>query len=261
MQKYNLFEVKDREYQDLLSIQINNGGFIKEHTIGNRKKLYVHEKLIATMANSSNLDIGELSKQQFTSFLGQFNRHLYAKLSMDVKLLDINVQFKGQARDKNHIFWDSLNVGAFFYNVDLSSAYWQIAHRLGYISTELFEKYKDNDTYKHAKRYCISFLARENKCTYIVNNHVYDIKCDMSIMKKVYDNIRYELYTCIQQSIQGVNDWIEYNIDGVSVMAYDLDLIKSRFKALGLYFKVTQCRKMSSTEYKYGSKLRKFKNK
>jgi hypothetical protein len=259
MQKYNKYEVKDTEYKDLLGVQINNGSLVKEHSLGNRKKLYSNQKLIATMSNSSNLELGGISKQQFTSFLGNFNRHLYSQFLLNVKLFDIDIKFKGQARDKNHVFWDSMKEGVFFYNVDLSSAYWQMAHRLGYISKELFDMYKDDDSYKPAKRYCISFLARENKSVYIINNQVFEIKCDMSFLKKVYDNIRHELYGCIRDSLVGITDWIEYNIDGVSVMAYDLDLVKSRFKDAGLFFKVTQCRKMSSTEYKHGSKLRKFK--
>lgn len=259
MQRYDKYEVTESEYKDLYSIQVNNGTYLKEHVLGNRKKLYVNDSLVATLSNSSSLDIGDLSKRQFTSFLGNFNRHLYSQFLLNVKLFDIDIKFKGQARDKNHVFWDTMKEGTFFYNVDLSSAYWQIAHRLGYVSTDVFEMYKNDDSYKQAKRYCISFLARDNKCTYVIGNQVLEIKCDMGVMKKVYDNIRYELYNCIQKSLEGVKDWIEYNIDGVSIMAYDLDLVKSRFKLLGLDFKVTQCRKMSNCQYKYGSKLRKFK--
>lgn len=260
MQKYNKYEVVDSEYKNLLGIQIDNGKLVKEHSLGNRKRLYSNHRLIATMSYSSNLELGGISKQQFTSFLGNFNRHLYSQFMLNVKLFDIDIKFKGQARDKNYVFWDSLKIGTFFYNVDLSSAYWQMAYRLGYISEDMYLLYRDDDSYKQAKRYCISFLARDNKCSYIIDNKVFGITCDMSFLKKVYDNIRYELYNCIGYGMSGLCNWVEYNIDGISVLSCDLELVKSRFKELGLFYKVTQCRKMSSTEYKYGSKLRKFKN-
>ena len=92
-------------------------------------------------------------------------------------------------------------------------------------------------------------------------NAEYEIHCDNSVLQKVYDNIRNELYNCVQKSIFNVSDWLEYNIDGVTVMSDNLDAVCEEFKGMGLAFKITECRKVSETEYTYGSKLRVFTNK
>jgi hypothetical protein len=261
MKNYKKFEVGLDEYEQIKRVQLQNGSDVREHSHGSRKKLFVLNKLVAAHAHTSNLDLGDLNQKQFVSFLGTFNKHLYAKFLKQPELYNLDITFSGIAREKNAGFWHSLKKGTYFYNVDLSSAYWQIAHKLGYISTKFFEDYQNVDSYKQAKRYCISFLARTNKTMFRMPNAEYEIHCDNSVLQKVYDNIRNELYNCVQKSIFNVSDWLEYNIDGVTVMSDNLDAVCEEFKGMGLAFKITECRKVSETEYTYGSKLRVFTNK
>ena len=258
MRNYLNLAVSPDAYEKIKATQIKNNTDWKEHTHGSRKKLFVHRKLIATTTINANLELGELTQQQFVSFLGLFNKHLYSQFYKNPDLFDLKIDFKGVAREKNAGFWHSLKEGTYFYNVDLSSAYWQIAHKLGYISTKLFEEYQNVSSYKQAKRYCISFLARTNRVSIRNKGQEYEISCDNRVLQRVYDNIRNELYNCVQGSIAGVSDWLEYNIDGVTVMNDSLDAVCQTFKQMGLAFKITECRKVSETEYTYGSTLRNF---
>jgi hypothetical protein len=209
----------------------------------------------------NKLDLGELKKGQFYSFLGGFNRNLYSRFKHNPDLFSVKINYKGVARSKNYQYWDTLEDGTYFYNIDLSSAYWQIAYRLGYLSDKLFQTYLELDAYKHAKRYCVSFLARKNKMVYTTEEGKIEIACDTSVFKNVYDNIRNELYKTIQEALIGIENYVEYNIDGVTVMKDDVARVKKAFREEGLKFKVTECRKINDKEYLYGNKIRRFKNK
>lgn len=262
--KLTRFDVPETEYRKIVAMQDQNKTLYIEQTFGSRKKLFVEGNLIATTASNSNLDLGELSQQQFYSFLGAFNRTLYKQFHTYPELFNLRVSFKGVARSKNIQVWNTMKTGMYFYNVDLSSAYWQMAYKLGYISKKLFDAFMNVDTYKEAKRYCISFLARSCKTTYRMldtgqNVKQFTVVCDTQPLRQVYDNIRNKLYETIQEGISGIDDHVEYNIDGVSVLAKDLDVVRSRFREMGLTYKTTECRKVSDFEYTYGCKLRNFK--
>ena len=258
MNKYKKNNVKSDEYNELLQIQLKNNTPIREQCIGSRKILYSRNKMLISTIKSSSLPLGELPEKMFYSFLGGFSKHLYKQFSKNDALFDLDIQFKGISKAKNYEFWDTLENGKLFYNLDLSSAYWQMAHKLEYISDKYFEDYQDSDTFKQAKRYCISFLGRKNYMTYNSNGLEYKIECDTNVLKKVYENIRNYLYLSIEKSMDGISNYIEYNIDGVSVLAKDVDIVKANMLSMGLKFKLTQCKKLSSSEYIYNFKQRKF---
>jgi hypothetical protein len=248
--------VSKEHYNKLLAIQIANNSPYREHFVGSRKSIVLGGVPLATHVVESNLDIGDLTNQQFGSFIGRFNKQLYKQFSKKPELHDLNISPLGVARDKNHILFSEMEVGEAFYNVDLSSAYWQIGYRLGYINEKMFLRYLPDDSYKPVKRYCVSFLSRKNE---MANPDGTLIKCDQSVLTNVYQNIRHELYNTIFNVADLVSEYIEYNIDGISVRADQLELVKQYFDSEGLHFKITRCRKISEKQFYYGSKQRKFK--
>jgi len=245
-------------YQKAVKNLIGNNQRFQEHSLGARRNLIVNSKLRATMQPNNSLYIGTLEKAKFVSFLGLFSKKLYESLR-DEELMMLTIEYSGSARKKNTKTWDSLKVGDCFYNIDLKSAYWQIAHKLGYIKTDFYNKY-NTDEYKQAKRFCISFLARENKSTYYEDGATREIKCDTTILKNVYRNIRNMLYICIAKGIDACNnEYIDYNIDAISVLHKDLANVKNVFKEMDLNIKITQCLKANEYQYYYGSEIRNFK--
>lgn len=257
MSRFNKYEVDQFEYDKIKSIQNSNKTKYNEHYYGGRKSLFIYNTMIATCSESANLDIGKLTNGQFISFIANFNRHLYKNFEKNPKLFDLKIEFYGIARKKNYKLWDELKNETYFYNIDLNSAYWQMAYRLGYITKSYYEKYFYFDEYKKVKRYCISFLARENQMVYSNGNI---IKCEIGVLRQVYENIRNELYNCIKNSLKGVNNFLEYNIDGVTILVDDIATVKKNFKEMGLVFKITECQKINNEKYLYAGNERVFKN-
>ena len=261
MKKYARLECDENEYGNIQNTQFENDNYVTEQFIGSRKKLYSNYKMIATVSLYNNLELGGI-KTQFNAFLGAFNKQLYKQFLKNPELYDLKVNFKGLSREKNYTEWECLNDGEYFYNVDLRSAYWQVAYKLGYLSDNIFNSYIDSDEYKMAKRVCISFLARKNYMVYHPqNNDSFKIDCDTSVLRGVYENIRHYLYNtmfkCVEQEIK----WLEYNIDGVMIPSKYLFEVTKYFQDKKLKFKITECKKIDDKTYIYGNKERKFKNK
>lgn len=252
-------EVTIEIFERIIKNQYDRGLSIQEQTVGSRRNLIMDGKIQLTASHTTNLPIGNITKQQFASFLGAFNRNLYSQLMNNDDLMTLSIRFDGITRGSNQDAFKSLENGAIFFNIDLSSAYWQMAHKIGYISDNLFEKYINKDEFKEAKRYCISFLSRPNKMSYSqVNGDKLTIHCDTGVLQNAYTNIRNALYNSIHKAKKGLNV-IEYNIDAITVTPEDSLIVKERFEKMGLKFKSTLCIKMSDTQYKYGTKVKTFK--
>ena len=77
---------------------------------------------------------------------------VYKKFLKNPDLYDLDIKTEGLSRQKNKEYWDTIPDNTFFYNIDLSSAYWQIAFRLGYLDKRMFDRYMLDDQYKKVKR-------------------------------------------------------------------------------------------------------------
>jgi len=253
-------EYSEARYNEIKKRLLENNRMFSEQVFGGRKSIYLNNQLTATTVADAGLITGDITKRQFTAFLGMFNRILYRQFDKNPQLLNLKIDFKGVSRKKNNILWDKLSYGTMFYNLDLSSAYWQMAYRLGYISEKVYQNYIDKNEYKEVKRYCVSFLARANKKRYVSNTgEEYEIKCDMTPLQAVYDNIRNELYKTINEVAESFPEVLEHNIDGITVLREDYKTAKELLSQRGLKFKVTQCIKANDYEYFYGSRPRAFK--
>lgn len=258
MPRLKKMEVTSKDYALIKENYIKSGRFINEQIVGSRRNLYDEKnKLVATYVNNNILDLGKLSKEQFFSFMGMFNKNLYKCLNLNPELLDLQIDFKGMSRKKHRENFDKIEVGGFFYNLDLNSAYWQIVYKLGYIDFEFYEKYQYNSDYKVVKRLCISFLARNNRKNYYVNGKEFSIICDTSALKQVYSNIRNTLYQIFTECSNEV-DYISYNIDSIYIEKKDLQKVKTIFDSLGLEYKLVLCQKTGVKEYTYGKDRRNF---
>jgi hypothetical protein len=258
MPRHKKMEVTSKDYSLIKENYLKSGKLINEQIVGSRKNLYDDKnKLVATYVNNNSLDLGKLSKEQFFSFMGMFNKNLYKCLIANPELLDLEIAFRGMSRKKHHENFDKIEVGGFFYNLDLNTAYWQIVYKLGYIDFEFYEKYQNNSDYKAVKRLCISFLARSNKKNYYVDGNEFTIHCDTSALKQVYSNIRNTLYRIFTECSSEV-EYIAYNIDSIYIEKKDLNKVKNIFDALGLQYKLVLCQKTGVKEYTYGKDRRNF---
>jgi hypothetical protein len=260
MIKYAKLECTESEYNYLQQVQRSNNSKVKEQFVGSRRKLFNYDTMIATISLSNSLQLGKLPKQKFYAFLGAFNKQLYKQFRINDNLHNLHIDFEGASREKNYEAWENLKEGEFFYNIDLKSAYWQVANKIGYLKDKMFNTYFALDDYKMAKRLCISFLARQNYMVYYVDGDEYKITCNTSVFKKVYENIRYFLYATVTGCINDDLNWLEYNIDGVTVTAKGVEYVKAYFDKEGLEYKITECKKLDDKKYLYGGVERKFRN-
>lgn len=252
-------KIELKEYERILSVIQKNNQPYRQQLIGARRSVYVGKSLVATTAATGSVSFGNLNFTKFISFLGQFNKNIYTQFRLNDTLFYKNITFSGSSKHRNVDNWDKIHVGCFFYNIDLSSAYWQMAHRLGYISTALFEKYMYDDDFKMAKRLCISFLARKNTMLYYDGFKVSEISCDSQIMNGVYANIRHELYNIINKAAKSVDIYLDYNTDGITVLANEVSKVKKYFQKEGLIYKINECRKISGSQYYSNYKVRNFR--
>jgi hypothetical protein len=262
MYRFDKYDVSSVAFENIIKTQLSNKSTIREHLIGSRRKLYSRNKLIATTMTHKSfpLMIGDINKKQFTSFLGTFSKNLYSQIKKNPELLQLHVEFDRPSRGKNHDVWENINESQYIYNLDLSSAYWQVAHKLGYITTKLYDNYIHLDEYKMAKRLCVSFLSRRNEMLYHIDEGQFTIKCDNTALRRIYENIRYYLYNIIAGAVDKCTSWIEYNIDGITVKNEEVDLVQQYFKNEGFIFKIKECRKLNELEYVFGNTVRRFKN-
>jgi hypothetical protein len=259
MKKFKRLTVSDNEYYRMIEIQLFNKNKFKEHLIGSRKRLIVFGKDIATVKPTTQFDLGMIREIDFITFIARFNKQLYRQFVKNNNLYNINIPFSGMARHKNKKRWLELRNEELFYNVDLNSAYWQIAYRLGYLDEKFYRTYLNRYSHKKAKRYCITFLVRKNEMVYHNGKKIHKITCDNEVFKQMYKNIRHELYNTIHGCLALIgDDYIEFNIDGISVCKRHLQTIKEYFDSIGLDFKTSLCIKKNASEYVSGSKCRVF---
>jgi hypothetical protein len=258
MSRIKKTEVSVKDYILIKENYINSGRVINEQIFGSRKNLFdENNKLIVSNVQNNSIDLGKLSKANFFSFIGLFNKNLYQNLRLKEGLLDLKIPFSGMSRKKNRKNFDNLPIGTFFYNLDLNSAYWQIVFKLGYINYDLYKKYQNADEYKMVKRLCISFLSRHNRKNYYIDGKEFSIFCDTTALKQVYTNIRNTLYQLFNDCADN-SDYIAYNIDSIYIEKKDLPKIKTILNDLELDYKLTLCQKTASKEYTYGNEKRFF---
>ena len=258
MTKIKSLQVKSEDYKIILNKYEQNNKTYNQLFSGSRKTL-LNEKneIVCSSLSSDSLNIGDINKPYFFSFLAHFNKCLYKNI-VKKNLFDFRVNYSGVSRKKNYASFRKLDVGDFFYIADLNSAYWQIAYKLGYIDSKLYFRYKDDEKYKSAKRLCISFLARNTKKIFYSNSgEFFTITCENNVLKLVYENIRKYLY-CLFSNIAENTEFIAYNIDAIYVTKKDLSVVKEFLKLENLDYKLVLCQKISNTEFSYGKKTKKF---
>lgn len=253
-------EIDDEHYESTKQVLINNGSKVSELVMGSRKTLLADNEICGYSKVKYSLQISkDLPSNKFHAFLGSFSKSLYNQIRKNDEILNLKIEFEDVSRDKNYKLYKKLKPKEFFYNVDLSSAYWQIAYRLGYISKKLFEAYMFRDEYKQAKRYCVSFLARNNEMNYYDGREISTVQCDTSCLYQIYENIRHELYNVIAEVRKMTkNNWIEFNIDGLTVPKKELENVCNKFNELNLIYKINECIKLDNFEYIYNTKIKKF---
>ena len=260
MERYSKYEVSSDGYNQILGNLTVNKTDSVEVRVGARNKLYRidNKKLLCTnKVAATTVTIGKLKPKAFSSFLAEFKKTLNKQLTTNAELFYLQIPFKGCSKHKNTKAFNKISIGEYFYTIDFNSAYWQMAHKIGYITPQVYNAYINVDDYKQAKRLCFSFLSRKVSAYYSNGHRI--VNCDTTPYKRAYDNVRHLLYTHLMECVKTTNgEYIEYNIDSITVNADKINAIKLYLKNVGIVFKITECKKLSTKEFISGNKIVRF---
>jgi hypothetical protein len=99
-------------------------------------------------------------------------------------------------------------------------------------------------------------LARQNFREYSNGNRIY---CDNSLDQQIFDNIRNNLYCIIERALDICqDDYLEYNIDSITVSNSKLPAVIQFFDDLQLKFSVNEFVKLSENKFILKGRVRNF---
>lgn len=204
----------------------------------------------------TTMDFDNLPKTEVRLFYSWVKRQINKACRENLDLLNLRVVKKYNNSDANFQKWNDYEVGRLFYHLDIKNGYWQMLHRLGYISTKLYEEYLWDDNFKHLKRLCVTLLARKSFSLYYPNNNptkeVYQITCDNSMYNNVYTNVRNELVNCLHIGLNQIgNEYFKFVTDGVYLHKDELLKVKTALANAGIAYKYTLCKKISANTFMY----------
>lgn len=249
-----------RNFENIISnLRVGKQAFFLEKS-GARQSIFIQDKLFTScLYGGSSLNLGTIDYPTFVHFLSEFKRDLLRQLKNKEHLFYTKKKFSENCSGKNTKEWKKIKENGCFLYVDINSAYWQSAFNLGYISEKLFYKYKNDEDFKHAKRYCFSFLARQKSRDYFYNGkHTHTIDCNNDFLNNVYENVRNNLYGMVRDLKNEVNkEVISWTIDSISTDIKHDKAVRDFFKEKNIEVKTIFCKKVSENVYLQNGKERK----
>lgn len=246
---YSLLEVHKPSHSELFKINpkvIGKGG----------EKVILGAVPYLRVKNTKNtMEFNNLPKVEIRLFLSWFKREINKSCRDNLDLINLRVVKKYHNCDNNIQKWKDYKVGRLFYHLDIKNGYWQMLHRLGYISTKLYEEYLWDDNFKHLKRLCVTFLGRKSYS--ILYNATKDgkdfiINCDNSMYNNIYTNVRNELVNCLHIGLNEIGkDYFKFVTDGVYLHKDELVKVKTALAKANIGYKYTLCKKISHNTFIY----------
>jgi hypothetical protein len=203
----------------------------------------------------TKIDFGNVPKKEIKIFLSRFKREIHEAFRKNPELHDLKIKSNRITSNVNVEKWDAYEVGRAFYHLDIKNGYWQMLHRLGYISTKLYEEYLWDDNFKHLKRLCVTFLARKSHSVFYglgIDGTNHEIYCDNAMYDNIYKNVRACLTNCLFIGLDVIgDDYFKYAVDGVYLHKDQLVPMKTKLHENGVMYKYTLCRKVGENQFIY----------
>jgi len=161
----------------------------------------------------------------------------------------------------NKDIFENINIGEYFYSLDINNAWWQSAYKQGIISKNIYETYLYKPEFKQLKQMSFGLIKGESQKTYYRNGiMVNNIKETKELEQRVYNNIRYLVYNLIQSAkdILKTNNsnYIWVNVDNICILKNDVAIIREYFIQNNWEFKTVICKKITPDSYLAGNEIR-----
>lgn len=237
----------------------------QELRVGGIRTVIMHEGRSAfrcQMAPGRQFELDEgCTKKMFARFMAHFTNCIQDRFAADPGLYYLDVEFSGTGRGKSIDVWRSMQVGDYFYSIDIDNAYWQAAYKLGYLTPRIYDRYFQDEVYRLPMRLCFSFLSRPSSLHWYDKDRLetWSVTCDTGCLRNVYKNVRNRLYLAIDEARKAVEGRaLQYTIDSIDVCSMsDLKIVKRVLsRSLGFEVKLTRCQKLNKISYSnYGSRI------
>lgn len=241
-------------YQSMVDMAKKNAPHFQELVVRSKKELWVGNTAVIKFNRKgiSLLKDDKCMRKWFINICSQVkksaNKWLIAH-NYNIKEVERMHSDGGQVNDE---YWLSIAVKENFWCIDIDSCYWQMAHRLGYISRKLYADYMWLEEFKTTKHLALSFLPRPTHKIYYSNGQQsWRIECDSHQWEIMYSNIVTSSYNLIHklQELTGRDKVILRRADAIYVKQTELEVIKNYLKQQKIEFKMALCIKTSNSEF------------
>jgi hypothetical protein len=206
----------------------------KQIIVKDRRRILLLSNSASTDNNNNPVNV----KQLFKTVKSSFSKYLRAN--------EFNPEIIPEIYSScfvNKELWSKLSVNTEIIHIDARHCYWRVAKVLGYISDNVYQKYVKIPDAKTLRNISLSRVTSNHKREYYSKGQkIYEVDCDISLYKLMYDNIRHYTYNnsgAVKDAI--ANYCIAYRVDGIYLLPEGLKKAQSIFKKNGLLFKVTKC--------------------
>ncbi len=262
LSRYDILKKKTIERRKDIVLEVFTSSMSKLYKINPKmigkdgeKIVYGAIPYIKVSKRKTKIDFGDIPKNEIKIFFSRFKREINEAFKKKPELHDLRIKSNHITSNVNTEKWDNYQVGRAFYHLDIKNGYWQMLHRLGYISTKLYEEYLWDDDFKHLKRLCVTFLARKSHSVFYglgANGTNHEIYCDNSMYDNIYKNVRACLTNCLFIGLDMIgDDYFKYAVDGVYLHKDQLVTMKTKLHENGVMYKYTACRKVAENQFIY----------
>lgn len=248
-----MLEVKTKESYDIILSNLKAKPEYFVQIRGGRKTVIIGNKPIVIYQKKRTQDIEinrELAKTIMKVVRASVTRYINKNLNKEIPL----IPQKAPVIYTNKSLWNKLPVNTEFYLIDAKHCYWRIAYILGYISKNVYEKYKDNPEYKTLRNIALAILNTSIRREYYNNGEkINEIECDVSLYRQIYKNIRFYTYNNsgeIRDSVNG--SCIGYRVDGLYLLKPAISKAKKIFEKNDLLYDIKKCIKIDNKNYSTG---------
>lgn len=223
----------------------------KERLVARGRKGQTKEFNLPEIEEGSSIFGKGISFSQGLAITTRVKDEVRGYLQTVVKPEPIIAKYSTTQRDQKH--YKEIDDGAVFYSVDINHAYFQVLKKLGYITDEFYERYKDQDHYKIAFIFSCSWLVSRRK-VYRYKHGIYigmlNQDKDEKRLKVIYDNVRHHLQNLLGELYERLdNGAFWYLTDEIFVKKEALADVKAYFREKGFEFKINICRKIDNMKF------------
>lgn len=266
-----------KDFQTVMDRNISNGKYFGVLHYGQGNDIVRNKSLIVDKKRISIVNVQSVGKDfindndrkerlfsgvqpsKFRVFLRMVKYSIYSNWMNErcVKDLVENVKYK---KKRNNEKWDLMDEGEEFVLIDIYSCYWQMAHKLGYIDDDLFNRFLDNYSFKQSKRLCFTLLRKPFIIAEYYNDgsKINEIVCENNVLDDILFNIRNMSSIFINKIVSELGeDYLFYNIDGIAVKYDKYKMVSDFFKNENIRVSVNYCIKTVGNNYEINNQNKK----